>query len=172
MEPTIHYVDSVLVAAHWHNAMIVDQGGKITLAQVPPLRVCRSVLAARNPKLITSITLVRPSVEMAEKKVHDELAKMLKEQQQSSIEFGGGAIVLEGGGIRGAASRAVLRTIMTLTANRQNKIVGSVDEAIPITLPFVRSSDGMPVTRAAFEQALKKVRAAYDAEVLRNGSSL
>jgi hypothetical protein len=165
MEPTIQYVDSVLIIAHWHNAMIVDQGAKITLAQVPQLRLNRSVMVARHPKLYTSMTMVRPSVEMAEKKVHDEIAKMLKEQQHANTEIKGSTIVIEQGGILGAASRAVLRTIMTLTANRQNQIVGNIDEAIAITLPFLRSSDGIPVTRSSFEQAIKTVRAAYDAEL-------
>jgi hypothetical protein len=162
VDPVIQFADPVLVIAHWHNAQIVDHGGPLTVEHVRQLKMNRAVMVTRHPKLITSISMVRPSVPMSSRAVHEELTKMLKQQQQSSVEMKGGTIVLEGRGVLGSAIRTVMRTVMMLTGNRQHQVVGSVEDAVPITLPFVRTSDDSTVTRAAFEHAIRKVRAAYD----------
>jgi hypothetical protein len=164
MDPTIRFADPVMVIAHWHNAAIIDIGARITLAHVRALRMNHSLQATRFPKLMTGINTVRPTVPMSEKPVHDELAKMLKEQRLSGIEMKI-ATVHEGGGIVGSAARAVARTMLTLTGNRHQQIVASVDDGVAIILPFVRTAEGETVTRFALEQAISKVRATYNKQL-------
>jgi hypothetical protein len=149
-----------MVIAHWHNVQIIDLGGRLTMEHIRAIRTYHSLHASRFPKLITAVTTVRPTVPMSEKPIHDELAKMLKEQQQSGVEMKGMSVVYETRGILGSAIRTVARSLIIISGNRQ-QIVGSVADALPITLPFVRTSEGETVTRSALEQAISKVRATY-----------
>jgi len=89
----------------------------------------------------------------------------LKEQRLSGIEMKI-ATVHEGGGIVGSAARAVVRTMLTLTGNRHQQIVASVDEGVAIILPFVRTAEGETVTKSALEHAISKVRATYDKQLV------
>jgi hypothetical protein len=164
-DPAIRFVDSVMVIAQWHNAQLIDLGGKMTVAHVRALKMNNQLLLTRFPNLVTALTAVRHTVPMSDKAVHDELAKLLKEQKENGIEFKGSAVAYETRGVVGAAIRAVARTIATITGNRQNQIVGSVDEAMAIMLPHVRTIDGEPVTRSALEEAIRKVRAAYEKQL-------
>jgi hypothetical protein len=101
---------------------------------------------------------------MSDKAVHDELAKMLKEQRQSGIEMKI-ATVHQGGGVLGSASRAVVRTMLTLTGNRHQQIVASVEDGVAVILPCVITAEGETVTKLALDQAVRKVRATYDKQL-------
>jgi hypothetical protein len=164
MEPTIRFVDPVMVIAHWHNVAIVEMGGRITLAHVRALRMNHSLHVTRFPTLVTGINTVRSSVPMSDKEVHDELAKMLKEQRQGGVEMKI-ATVHDGKGILGSTARAVMRTILTLTGNRHQQIVSNVEDGVALIQPFVRTAEGQVVPGWALEAAVKKVRVAYDKQL-------
>jgi hypothetical protein len=164
MDPAIRFVDPVMIIAHWHNAAIIDLGARITLSHVRALRINHSLQVTRFPNLITGINTVRATVPMSDKAVHDEFAKMLKEQRQSGIEMKI-ATVHEGSGVAASAARAVVRTILTLTGNRHQQIVANVAEGVTAILPFVRTAEGETVTRTALDQAISKVRAVYEKQL-------
>jgi hypothetical protein len=165
VDPIVRFADPVMVIAHWHNAQIIDLGGKVTLEHVRALKMSHNAVVTRFPNLITAITMVRPTVPMSEKAVHDELAKLMKEQQQSGIAMKGACVVYESKGVLGSAIRAVARTLMTITGNRQSQIVGSVAEGVTMMLPYLRTVEGETVARSALEQAINKARATYDKQI-------
>jgi hypothetical protein len=161
-DPTIRFADSVMVIANWHNAQIIDLGGRMTVPHVRAIKMNFQLLVSRFPRLVTGITAVRHTVPMSDKAIHDELTKMLKEQKEAGIEMKGSTVAYETRGVIGTAIRAVARTVMTISGNRQNQIVSSVDEGVPLMLPHVRTVEGEAVTRSALEEAIRKVRAAYE----------
>jgi hypothetical protein len=165
VDPIIRFADSAMVIAHWHNSQIIDLGGRLTLEHVRVVKMNHSLLMARWPNVIAAITTVRPTVPMSEKAVHDELAKMLKEHRESGINMKA-SVVYEAGGIVGTAIRAVARTLSTISGNRLNQIVSTVDQGVMIMLPWVRTAEGEAVTKAAVEHAISKVRAAYERQII------
>jgi hypothetical protein len=167
VEPTIQFLDAVMVIGHWHNFQVVDQGGMLLSPHVRALTANTEILAKRHPKMIATISIVRHETPISPKPVRDELATMMRETEHIEALT---AVVLEATGIFASALRTTLRTMTVMTGNRKLKIVSNVHDGILSLLPIVRNAEGVLVSRTELEACVRKVRAAYDVHVARPAS--
>jgi hypothetical protein len=168
VEPTVQFVDAVMIIAHWHNVQIIDQGGMLLSEHVRALTAKSEVLAKRFPQMMATLSLVRAQTPISPKPVREELVTMMKDTYHIEAQT---AVVLEATGIFASVLRTTLRTTMLISGNRKLKIVGSLAEAMPLILPIARTGDGAAVSRADIESAVSKVRAIYEQHLSRAGEA-
>jgi hypothetical protein len=159
VEPLIQFLDPVMAIASWHNVLIYDQGGMIQSEHVRAILAKSAVMAARFPRMMAGLSLVRPDTPISPKPVRDELSSMMKETEHYEART---AVVLEATGIFASALRTTLRTMAVMSGNRKLKIVSAVADAITWVQPYVRSSDGASVAPEEIARAVQLVRAAYE----------
>jgi hypothetical protein len=168
VEPTIQFLDAIMVIGHWHNFQVVDQAGMLLSQHVRALTAKTEMLAKRHPDMVATLSIVRPDTPISPKPVRDELATMMRETEQLETQT---AVVLEATGIFASALRTTLKTMAVMTGNRKLKIVSTVGDGILCLLPLVRNGEGALVSRAEVEACVRKVRAAYDQHVARPATS-
>jgi hypothetical protein len=159
VEPTVQFVDSVMLVAHWNNFQLVDQGGMMMSQHVRAITEQSKLLSQRYPKMIATISVLRRGTPISPKPVREELATMMRETRGlESIT----AVVLEATGVFASALRTTLKTTVLLSGSRDKlRIVANVDEAVPIVLPLVHTKYGTPVARAELEDIISRMRALY-----------
>jgi hypothetical protein len=164
VEPTVQFLDAVMVIGHWNNFQIVDQGGMILSEHVRAITTKTEALARRHPALIATISIVRHGAPISPKPVRDELSAMMRDTNHIESQT---AVVLEAKGIFASALRTTLRTMTLMSGNHRIKVVNTVDQALPYLMTLVRNGDGAAPPRAELEATVRKVRALYDEHVAR-----
>jgi hypothetical protein len=162
-KPVVRYADRNFVMTQWHNVMISDQDERLQLSHLRMLRETTALAAAEHPSGIVSIALVREGMQPSDRATTRELIRYHREEMARSPMISI-IVVIEAGGVLGAAIRTMVRTMITLSGFHRMTIRATASEAIAAILPHVRPSDGSSVARAELEDAVSFVRAQLDAQ--------